>query len=113
MLFTEAVIRLLGRDPHRRSSSRRMVKGWLMWGAERQRFMALAAQWIEQRFPKPCVAGSIPAEGVPTSVEADLAVRRAQLCPSDRDVRLLAYVELWQALKGCASPVRGRPIGGS
>src|SRR5438067_12990270 len=24
---------------------------------------ALVAQWIEQRFPKPCVAGSIPAGG--------------------------------------------------
>ena len=26
---------------------------------------ALVAQWIEQRFPKPCVAGSTPAEGTP------------------------------------------------
>ena len=25
--------------------------------------LALVAQWIEQRFPKPCVAGSIPAGG--------------------------------------------------
>ncbi len=24
---------------------------------------ALVAQWIERRFPKPCVAGSIPAGG--------------------------------------------------
>jgi hypothetical protein len=26
-------------------------------------FLALVAQWIEQRFPKPCVAGSTPAGG--------------------------------------------------
>ena len=25
--------------------------------------IALVAQWIERWFPKPCVAGSIPAEG--------------------------------------------------
>jgi hypothetical protein len=29
----------------------------------RPRPSALVAQWIEQRFPKPCVAGSIPAGG--------------------------------------------------
>src|SRR5437667_2013084 len=27
------------------------------------RALVLVAQWIEQRFPKPCVAGSIPAGG--------------------------------------------------
>src|SRR5438067_236850 len=37
---------------------------------------ALVAQWIEQRFPKPCVAGSIPAGGT-ILVSCFVACRRA------------------------------------
>jgi hypothetical protein len=59
---------------------------------------ALVAQWIEQRFPKPCVAGSIPAGGtkpcrardspgllpISISLKARLAIRPtgANRCPT-------------------------------
>lgn len=33
--------------------------------------IALVAQWIERWFPKPCVAGSIPAEGTKWMIKSD------------------------------------------
>src|SRR5437016_3176363 len=41
---------------------------------------ALVAQWIEQRFPKPCVAGSIPAGGT-ILVSCFVACRREDTEP--------------------------------
>src|SRR4029453_8498313 len=55
---------------------------WLREGGFRSRLdsppsPALVAQWIEQRFPKPCVAGSIPAGGTTSTSGNGLPGNRA------------------------------------
>jgi hypothetical protein len=45
------------------------------------RVYALVAQWIEQRFPKPCVAGSIPAGGTISGPPSYLRLSRSTSGP--------------------------------
>ena len=79
------------------------------------RHNALVAQWIEHRFPKPGVAGSIPAGGTTLMLHSALScwgVRRA-LLPIRQDCRTFCRRDSVAATRRCSpSPFRGRSIRG-
>jgi hypothetical protein len=98
----------LSRGPARAGRSMRAIRGPA--GASRLSFnagQALVAQGIEQRFPKPCAAGSNPAGGtVHTSQNTRLASRNTEQTSSAR-------LPLDAAGSSHTPPVRGRAGAGS